>query len=138
MTKPVYLHDLVTGEFHGISADKKPRMIGRGRNCDIVTSIKYTDISRLQAEVKYLPNRDLILIQRSVICPTYFGPEGGDEEQLVINKGRSIIPGYIIRFGDNYLFRVLSENHKDVQDRLELRGNETSVHRVQDFLSSLD
>ena len=124
MVKPVYLNDLVTNEFIEVKPDDTPRTIGRSRECDLITSSRIKYISRVQAEILYKSNGDIILFQVSENCNTFCGPEV-EEEQVYGSK--IVYTGYRIRFGGDYPLKILSSKDEGVRSRIADRLEDTQL-----------
>ena len=122
MVKPVYLYDLIRDDFLEIPSDQKPRKLGRGMDCDLVTEASYGKIDRYQAVIQYFPQGDVKLTQMSSHSVTDLSSDGNDWDRLYLGVTEKIIPGSYIRFDGQYMIRLLPYNDPLVRERIKLRN----------------
>lgn len=134
--KPIYLEDLITNKLYEILCDSHPRTIGRGKDCDIITNADYSDISRLQAEVIYLPN-EIRLIQRSENSKTLVGNEEKGYDEVFQGTDARLYPGHSIIMGKDYMFRVWFYN--EIKERLTkeriARSEDTKIVKSDEIIN---
>tara|TARA_Y100000310_G_C20566676_1_gene755835 strand:- start:794 stop:1192 length:399 start_codon:yes stop_codon:yes gene_type:complete len=131
MVKPVYLYDTNTYEMLDVKADRQSVTIGRSVDMDFPTFSGYKGVSRHQADVQYFPHGKLLLIHRSNRVSSFCGPSLDELEE--VHDSSEMLPGYFIRFGDEYALRILRHSHDIVRERLDLRSDETQIIRHEDI-----
>jgi len=110
MKKSIFLEDKTTGKICEFPADSISRFIGRGEDCYLSTFADYDWISRKQVEIIHKKHGDIILIQISDKCNTYF--EG---EKVETGTSIKIHAGTIIRFSYDYFISVLGYNDERIK-----------------------
>lgn len=128
MVKPIYLYDVFRDEFLDVDPDQMPRVLGRARGCDLITSAEFGGIDRYQAEIRYFPDRSIRLTQKSALSRTDFSEDESDWNQLYVGRTELMLPGYSIRFDESYIIRLLAHNNPLVQERIAARDAEVSTN----------